>query len=513
MKKLLIAIGVLVFVIVANYSTTYASDTEQVSKFDSQITIAQSDDVTVKETIVYDFASNMHHGIYRDIPIDYHDGNTNYYVNFKLDSVTDENGNSIQTQLSTDSGNKRIKIGDPNTTITGVHTYVISYELKPLIIQKDGKPFLNLDVVGSGWTVPIYNISAKVTLENGAQLSDVSWYGATNQSTTPGELTVDYVAPYQGVTINATLPNGYITYFLQPNKMRTEDLLAAIGSAAIGILIALLILGVAIIFIVRGVRTHRRKKRQIVVAQYEPPKGLTPAHIGLLEDDIADNREVTATVINWAVKGYIKIVYLPKKGLFGSTDYQLVLLKSGDDLPAAEYTLLSSFFGTDQKVKLSQLDKGTMASEVSIFKASIRSDLTKLGYYQNAGDIFMRGTLTDEGAKQWAQVDGFKLYLSVVEKDRLEFSDAPDKTPERFNALLPYAIALGVEKQWAKKFDGIDLTQSTNWYTGNLVAFSAISLASDLGSSFASVMSSNSSVSSGGGVGGGGFGGGGGGSW
>ncbi|MDB5167154.1 MAG: hypothetical protein JWN26_299 [Candidatus Saccharibacteria bacterium] len=513
MKKLLIAIGLLIFVIIANNSVTYAADTEQVSRFDSQITISHTNNVTVKETIVYDFASNAHHGIYRDIPIDYHDGNTNYYVNFNLDSVTDENGNSIQTQLSTDSGNKRIQIGDPNTTITGIHTYVISYELYPLVTQKDNKPFLNLDVVGSGWTVPIYNISAKVTLENNAQLSNVSWYGASNQSTNLGELMVDYVAPYQGVTINATLPNSYVTNYLQPNKMRTEDVLAAIGSAAIGILIALVVVGVAVIFIIRAVRTHRRKKRQIVVAQYEPPKGLSPAHIGLLEDDVSDNREITATVINWAVQGYIKIIYLPKTGLFGSKDYQLVLLKNGDTLPRTESLLLSSFFGANQQVKLSQLDKGTMASEVSIFKSSIKSDLTNLGYYQNSGDIFMRGTLTDEGAKEWAQVDGFKLYLSVVEKDRLNFTDAPDKTPERFNALLPYAIALGVEKQWAKKFDGIDLTQSTGWYSGNLVAFSAISLASDLGSSFANVVSSNSSVSSGGGIGGGGFGGGGGGSW
>lgn len=125
----------------------------------------------------------------------------------------------------------------------------------------------------------------------------------------------------------------------------------------------------------------------------------------------------------------------------------------------------------------------------------------------------MRGTLTEEGAKQWALVDGFKLYLSVVEKDRLKFSDAPDKTPERFNALLPYAIALGVEKEWAKQFEGIDLTESTTWYSGNLAAFSAVALASDLGSSFATTVSSNSSVSSSGGSSGGGFGGGGGGSW
>jgi len=513
MKKLLIAIGVLVFVILASSTNAFAYSSEQINSFDSQITIDHANNVDVKETIVYDFSTYAHHGIYRDIPIDYYDGDTTYYVNFKLYSVTDETGKSLQTDLSTESGNKRIKIGDPDTTITGVHTYIIHYALYPIVTNNNGHPFLNLDVIGAGWTVPINNISAKVSLSDNAQFSDVSWFGADNESTNPGELKVTSLQPYQGVTINATLPDGYVKTYLEPNKLRTEDIISTVIGIAIAALIVLVIAGIATIFIVRAVRTHARRKRQIVVAQYEPPKGLSPAHIGLLDDDIAQNREITATVIDWAVKGYIKIVYIPKKGLFGSKDYQLVLLKSADDLPRAEALLLAAFFGLDKEVRLSKLDKGSVATEVSIFKSTIKTDLTKLGYYQSTGDILMRGTLTDEGAKEWALVDGFKLYLSVVEKDRLKFTDAPDKTPERFNALLPYAIALGVEKEWAKQFDGIDLTQSTNWYSGNLAAFSAISLASDLGSSFASVVSSNSSVSSSGGSGGGGFGGGGGGSW
>lgn len=513
MKKLLVAIGMLIFVILTNNTNASAYSGEQINSFDSQITIDHANNVNVKETIVYDFSTYAHHGIYRDIPIDYHDGDTTYYVNFKLYSVTDETGNSLQTDLSTEDGNKRIKIGDPDTTITGVHTYVIHYVLYPIVTNDNGHPFLNLDVIGEGWTVPINNISAKVSLTDNAQFSDVTWLGADNETSNPGELKITRLQPYQGVTINATLPDGYVKTYLEPNKLRTEDAIAAIIGISYTAVIVLAIAGVATIFIVRAIRTHKRRKSQTVVAQYEPPKGLSPAHIGLLEDDRSDNREITATVIDWAVKGYIKIVYIPKKGLFGSKDYQLVLLRSADELPRAEALLLAAFFSLGKKVNLSKLDKGSIATEVSIFKSTVKTDLTKLGYYQSTGDLLMRGTLTDEGAKEWALVDGFKLYLSVAEKDRLNFSDAPEKTPERFNKLLPYAIALGVEKEWAKQFEGIDLTHSTDWYGGNLAAFSAISLASDLGSSFANVVSSNSSVSSGGGSGGGGFGGGGGGSW
>jgi uncharacterized membrane protein len=263
----------------------------------------------------------------------------------------------------------------------------------------------------------------------------------------------------------------------------------------------------------RAIRTHLRRKHQTVIAEYEPPDNLSPAHIGLLEDDRAENREITATVIDWAVRGYIKIAYIEKKGLFGSKDYELIKLKPTDGLSTDEISLFNAFFSKGDQIKLSNLDKAAVATQASLFKSALKHSLTNRGYYQKDGQIFMRGTLTEEGAKEWAHVDGFRLYLSVVEKDRLKFSDAPERTPERFSKLLPYAIALGVEKQWAKQFEGIDLTESTGWYSGNLAAFSAVALASDLGSSFASTVSSNTSVSSGGGSSGGGFGGGGGGSW
>ena len=516
MKKLLIAFGLSLLLVGLNGTSLHAATYEQIIRFDSRITIKPSNTVVIVETINYDFGDSYHHGIYRDVPIDYKDGDANYYLNFKLNGVWDETGESLETKLSTENGNKRIRIGYPDRTITGLHGYKISYELSPVITQRGTDAFVNLDVIGEGWQVPINNITASVALENGAKLSDITWYGATNESTEPTKLSVANLNPYQGVTINATLPNNYVSSYLQPNVQRSEDVIASIISIAIGSAIGLIVSGIVIILIARAVRTHRRRKSQIVVAQYEPPVGMTPGQIGLLEDDEASGREITATIIDWAVRGYLKITYIEKKGLFGTKDYQLTSLKSPDDLPYAEKELFNAFFtGKDEtdSVRISDLAHQAVATQSNYFKTALKQELTNKGYYDKTGQLFMRGTLTEDGAKQWALVDGFKLYLSVVEKDRLKFSDAPDKTPERFNALLPYAIALGVEKEWAKQFEGIDLAQSTTWYSGNLAAFSAVTIASDLGNSFASTVSSNSSVSSSGGSSGGGFGGGGGGSW
>ena len=128
--------------------------------------------------------------------------------------------------------------------------------------------------------------------------------------------------------------------------------------------------------------------------------------------------------------------------------------------------------------------------------------------------------LTDMGMEEWAKVQGFKLFLKVTEADRLAFSDAPNKTPELFNKLLPAAVALGVETEWAKQFEGMDLAQSTNgWYTGAPgTIFTPVLLAASLSGDFGTAVSSgfapiSSSSGGGGGFSGGGGGGGGGGSW
>jgi uncharacterized membrane protein len=516
MKKILLFISIIVASVFVSNTPSLAITGEHISQFDIKTTITRDNKARTVETIMYDFGATYRHGIYRDIPIDYKDGKTNYYLNFDLVSVTDENNKKLETETSTENGVKRIRIGDPDKTITGIHTYVISYTLSPIILEKDGSAFLNLDVIGE-WTVPIGSVSAKVELEDGTALKNVSWYGAPNASSNAQSFQTDLLGTGRQVTINATLPAGYLRGpYLEPNKLRTEDIIANSLFVIIGTIVAAGTIAALTIFIIRSSRTRARRQAQIVVAQYEPPTGMTPAHIGLLLDDTASNSEITATIIDWAVAGYMKIEYIPKKGLFSSKDYRLIKTSEAARMSVAEKQLFDAVFeeaDDQQSILLSQLPKLTVASAATVFKNSLKSDLTAQGYYDKDGNILNVGELTDAGAKQWALVDGFRLYLSVVEKDRLKFTDAPEKTPERFSQLLPYAVALGVEKEWAKQFEGIDLTQSTTWYSGNLAAFSAVSLASDLGSGLAQAVASSSSASSGGGSSGGGFGGGGGGSW
>ena len=125
---------------------------------------------------------------------------------------------------------------------------------------------------------------------------------------------------------------------------------------------------------------------------------------------------------------------------------------------------------------------------------------------------------TVKGALLKDQLLGLKLYLQIAEKNRLDFHNAPEKSPELFEKLLPYAMVLGVSTAWAKEFEGIYM-QPPSWYTGGAYPiFSPTAFADDMNSfstaaAAVAAPTSGSGGAGGGGFSGGGFGGGGGGSW
>ena len=135
---------------------------------------------------------------------------------------------------------------------------------------------------------------------------------------------------------------------------------------------------------------------------------------------------------------------------------------------------------------------------------------------------------TVDGRMAMDEIDGFRMYLDTAEKERLNFRNEPEMTISRFETILPFAIALGVEKPWTQRFEN-DLARNAvsdydgsgyhpHWNTGS--NFSSGSMSRDV-AAFASGMSaamiaaqpSSSSSSGGGGGGSSGGGGGGGGGW
>ena len=149
---------------------------------------------------------------------------------------------------------------------------------------------------------------------------------------------------------------------------------------------------------------------------------------------------------------------------------------------------------------------------------------------------FLMGAPTPLGRKMMDGIAGLRQYLTLAERDRMNMQGAPQMSPQHFEKLLPYAVALGVEKPWSSAFETWLATAASAtvaaayaplWYSGNFnpgniggtIGDFSSSMASTIASTIPAPVSSSSSAFSGGGGGGGGGssggggGGGGGGGW
>jgi len=142
--------------------------------------------------------------------------------------------------------------------------------------------------------------------------------------------------------------------------------------------------------------------------------------------------------------------------------------------------------------------------------------------------FFLMGAPTPLGRKLMDGIEGLRTYLTLAEKDRMNMAGAPTMSPQHFETLLPYAVALGVEKPWSRAFETWLATAAAGvaaasyapgWYSGNYSNFGdriggfSSSMASTIASTIPAPKSSSSSSGFSGGSSGGGGGGGGGGGW
>lgn len=509
-----------------------AAGSEQVSSFVSNVALDGSNTATVTETISYDFGTNVRHGIFRKIPVRQRlDGGNQYRYDLEPQAVTMD-GSQIEYDTSREGDYKVLKIGDPDATISGLHVYRIVYTLKPVVTLNGDKSLFAFNVTGNEWDVPIAFAKVTVTLPEGVTPIEGHCYvGPTGSRQETGcdlggttAQVAQTLLPGSGMTVVFDMPATAVSGYLEARPPTIGERLEELLPVVIALLITGVVLLVFASLFVRWLIARRRRKRKVVIAQYEAPDGLLPGEIGYLLDDAGDMKEITATLLHAAVRGYIAIKQTRAKSFWRGSKYELSQLKSFDGLQDFERTLLDAIFTGKQTIDMGDVSRTGVASAISVVQARFKERLSSLGYYGSGKTtkrlwrrMLEHGVLTSQGADEWAKVAGFKLYLSVVEKDRLKFTDAPERTPERFSALLPYAVALGVEKEWAKQFEGIDVSPAMGWYSGNNFAhgYVAASLVNDFSGDFGKTVASSFTPpsSSSGGFSGGGAGGGGGGSW
>ena len=118
-----------------------------------------------------------------------------------------------------------------------------------------------------------------------------------------------------------------------------------------------------------------------VAPMYEPPPGISPAEAGTLLDDSIHPRDITSTIVDLAVRGYIKIEETAEKTLvFTHKDYVFHLLKPREqwdaNLAPHERVMLENIFAAGDETRLSSL-KNRFYTSVPVIRQYIMAALKK----------------------------------------------------------------------------------------------------------------------------------------
>ncbi len=542
------------------------------SRFDVELQVLSGGDLLVTETVSPRFEGAWN-GIERLIPIEYRTPQGfNYTLLLDRVTISDEQGASLKFESSRERHYRNFKIWIPGAT-DATRTLVLKYRVRNGLKFFEDHDELYWNVTGDEWDVPIEQTSVRIILPPQATgvraQAFTGAYGAREQAATVTivgsgiEMTMTRpLGFHEGLTAVVGWDKGLVTAPTALDQTR----MTLVSNWPLGI--PLLIFGV--MYRLWSTRGKDPRLRPITVV-YEPPDRLTPAEVGTLVDENPDTRDITATIVDLAVRGHLRITERKAEQLFGlwsSRDYLFQRTKARQEwaaLPGFERLLLEALFrdGETDEVPLSSLENAFYTSLAGI-RDAIFDSLQRRKYYSRRPDRVKQGYLvgglvlgllltfalsavagrwgiapltflaagllsglivagfgrimparTLQGTRALEGVLGFEEFLTRVEADRF---DRVVKTPELFEKFLPYAMALGVENNWARAFETITATAPA-WYQGlDPSQFSVrgfTSRMSDMAARTGTTMtsaprSSGGSGFSGGGSSGGGFGGGGG---
>jgi len=595
--KRLLALAALVVVALAGPASAQAG--ESIRSFAVTVEIQRDGSLRVTERIRYDFGPNGRRGIFRDIPVRYdYEPDPRYERILRITDVAVSAGSGTPDDLKIEESGrfKRFRIGDPDVTIRGAHDYTIAYTVGGALNAFGDHDELFWNATGNAWQVPIDTVSVEVRAPGG--ISQVACYQGPNGSRLPcGTATADgsratfaegNLGAFEGVTVVVGMPKGTVTVpppilderWSFERAFEVSPLTVGLSAGVLGVA------GLGVVGLLRKGRDRRWAGSPVDVVfgnevgreeavplfgrpsdpvEYEPPDKLRPGQVGTLVDEVANPLDVTATIVDLAVRGYLKIEEEPRKGWFGKGDWVLTKLKEPDGLLKYERLLHNGLFKSGDVVELSDL-KRKFANRLRDVQNALYDDAVDAGWFSGRPDkvrlawravgvvavivafavaiflaavthlgllglplilcalVFLFGAgrmprRTPEGYAALRRVTGFRRFIEESEKERARFAERANL----FSEYLPYAIVFGATEKWARAFAGLEteLAASTSaWYVSGR-PFSTGSFSNSMdsfavttaGTIVATAASSGSSGFGGGGSSGGGAGGGGGGSW
>ncbi len=540
---------------------TAAVKSWEFERFDVDITLHPDSTYTVRETQVVNFHGSFS-WLNRDLSTRsayFGEGRTYGRVRVRDVAVFNLDGTPYDAgswSVEGEQGIKRVRIEfEAQDEQRG---WIIEYRMSGAFIFAEDYDRLYWNAVSIDRDVPIKSSSISVHLPPGTEMGyvqstqyvDIYSPPSTYEAGVEGNSlwwSVKDIAPHTTFTIDISLPKGTVNVPWQYGRACGIGVIAFSGTAFTAVLLIMLLL-------------WWRKGRDIgrtgtSMVRYDPPEGLTPAMVGMLVHEEPRVEDITATIVDLARRGYLRIMELEKRSLIRVTNYGFKRLKDvTPDLLPYEKAIMDGLFSSGDYVEEKDLkDKfyvhvpkilDGVRDEVMSRKLFERDPRRVRRMYYVAGSLvavlppaaaiispfwfdigwfnvllfsfLLVGAVvmlfgrfmprrSSEGSRLYEHVRGYREFMATAEGEELE-----KMTPEDFQTNLPYAMVLGVSDAWARKFRDI-YTTPPEWFSGATTTFSTVYLASSLGTMtdrLNSTLTSSPSSSGGEGVGGGGFGGG-----
>jgi uncharacterized membrane protein YgcG len=490
---------------------------EVILDYRSHIEVAEDAGMLVTETIrVRAEGARIHHGIFRDFP--------NLYpakwglrsgTGFRVVSVR-RDGQDEPWHTEPRVNGVRVYVGDAATNVSvGEHVYELTYATDRQLGFFADHDELYWNVTGNGWDFPIEHVSAEVRLPAKLHVTAHEAYtgpaGAKGRDYTdqpdPAAMNVARFAttrrlgPREGLTVVVSWPHGLIHAAVDRNGLFA--LMAANPDVSLGLL------GIAAAlsyYLVVWVLVGRDPAPGIIIPLYAPPPKFSPAAVRMLSQMGYDRKCYVANLINLAVKGALKIT---------ERDDAVTIRRLGayTTLLPDEKALFDTLLGPRPEMTFEASRQEIVRQAQDELKANLSSALDKIFFVRNLGwwigglvlslgpglfaaaddpsawtigilaaglvlngmFYFLLKAPTLSGRHILDQIEGFRRFLSVAESDRLNLENPPNRTPALFDRFLPYALALGVEQQWAQQFADVLASAeyagqsgyTPSWYSGS----------------------------------------------
>jgi Predicted membrane protein (DUF2207) len=517
-----------VVTVLAPTSTAHAADvgSGHVTDFDVEVEVRPDGVLEVHESITYAF-DDRGHGILRSIPYLYrwdetHDreielGQVSVTSRTAPDDVREEREVVARARPARRVGILVLRIGDPDRVVHGTHTYELDYTVEGALTNRADHVELVWNGIGDEWRTRID--AATITVHAPALQRAGCYHGTVGSDESCGSATRDGVevedggasvafgperlTAYEAMTVYAEIPPGSVEVTPPVLVARSFWRRAfSVTPLSVGLAAGLLALGtfaVARLVLPRG----RDERARVEASSAGPPvdwravRDMRPGPLGTLVDERADVVDVTATIVDLAVRKHLRIEEVGAD-TFGRRDWRLVRLTGApDDLLPFENALLDKLFGVGLlgprwEVRLSEL-RDAFADSIVALRGSLYEEVVRRGWFRDRPDKIRqqryvigglalalalgiailliafttlglvgvalvlpaaslllatskRSARTPAGSAARRQAEALRDYLATA----VSLPPHPDESDQGFSTMLPYAMVLGLEDRWTR---------------------------------------------------------------